>query len=181
MMKTELSIFRALVLCCLLASCGKETLRVPQLLSEPVGINFSSDIEAPENWIPAKAVNVDSNYLKTNGFGVYAYYTGNSNYSGASSVEGVVMENRKVWKGNDYSFDSDRSPKWQQIYEGGNAVTNWIYYGPGYPGYSAGNESTWKYKEYWPMKDGEKVTFFAYAPWNLWNTAVTTSGCKVSA
>ena len=121
----------------------------------------------------SKAVNVDLDYLKTNGFGVYAYYTEAANYTGASSVKGVVLEDRKVWHGNDYTFDNSKTGANKWVSTGSSL---WIYYGPGYPGYNSGDQSTWKYKEYWPMRQSEKTTFFAYAPWNIWNSSNGTAG-----
>ena len=46
--------------------------------------------------------------------------------------------------------------------------------------------SAWSYsisgagKEYWPTKAGEKVSFFAYAPWGDWHSSVITSGTAPS-
>ena len=40
-------------------------------------------------------------------------------------------------------------------------------------------DSGWKYvapDEYWPTAAGEKLTFFAYAPWSGWNDKVSTTG-----
>ena len=42
--------------------------------------------------------------------------------------------------------------------------------------YSASNWSYGSYSEYWPTKEGEKVSFFAYAPWSDWNGTVTKTG-----
>lgn len=42
--------------------------------------------------------------------------------------------------------------------------------------YSASKWSYGSVSEYWPTKEGEKVTFFAYAPWGDWNSSVTKTG-----
>lgn len=156
----------------LFASCEREPAGPIFGTGEDDAIGFASSF--PEGWAPvSKAINVDSAYLSDNGFGVYAYYTGSANYTGAGSVSGVVLEDRKVWYGNDYTFDDSKSGAAKWVSTGKKA---WLYYGPGYPGYNSGNQSTWKYKEYWPMRQSEKTTFFAYAPWNVWNSSNGTAG-----
>mgnify|MGYP006873007125 CR=1 FL=1 len=48
------------------------------------------------------------------------------------------------------------------------------------------SSSAWSYsttgagKEYWPTKAGEKVSFFAYAPWGDWHGTVSTTGTAPS-
>lgn len=169
-MKKIIAIF-SFALLVLLVSCEKEPLGPGGISVEDDAIEFASSLT--EDWTPVtKAISVDENYLKTNGFGVYAYYTGSATYTGASSVSGVVMDNRKVWYGADYTFDDSKNGANKWVSKGSDS---WVYYGPGYPGYSGSNQSTWKYKEYWPMRQSEKTTFFAYAPWNTWNTTVTTA------
>ena len=170
-MKRIIAIF-SFALLVLLDSCEKEPHARVVIPSGTDAIDFAPSL--PEGWAPlSKAIDVDSTYLKNNGFGVYAYYTGSANYTGASSVSGVVMEDRKVWYGADYTFDDSRSGANKWVSKGSDS---WIYYGPGYPGYNSGNQSTWKYKEYWPMRQSEKTTFFAYAPWNIWNSSNGTAG-----
>ncbi len=145
----------------LFASCEREPAGPESGTSEDEAIGFTTSF--PEGWAPvSKAINVDSAYLSDNGFGVYAYYTGSANYTGASSVEGVVLDNRKVWFANDSSYNTATST-WTAT--GSKA---WRYYGPYYPGGV-------KYKEYWPMRQSEKMTFFAYAPWNTWNSQVSVA------
>lgn len=145
----------------LFASCEREPAGPESGTGEDDAIGFSTSF--PEGWAPVgKAINVDSAYLSDNGFGVYAYYTASANYTGASSVEGVVLDNRKVWYANDYTYNTATSA-WTAT--GSKA---WRYYGSDYPGGV-------KYKEYWPMRQSEKMTFFAYAPWNTWNSQVSVS------
>ena len=145
----------------LFASCEREPAGPEFGTSEDDAIGFTTSF--PEGWAPvSKAINVDSAYLSDNGFGVYAYYTGSANYTGASSVEGVVLDNRKVWYANDYTYNTATST-WSAT--GSKA---WRYYGSDYPGGV-------KYKEYWPMRQSEKMTFFAYAPWNTWNSQVSVA------
>ena len=170
-MKKDIAIF-SFALLVLLVSCEKEPLGPGGKSAGDDAIEFAPSL--PEDWTPVtKAISVDSNYLKSNGFGVYAYYTGSASYTGASSVEGVVFEDRKVWYGNDYTFDDSKTGASKWVSKGRDS---WIYYGPGYPGYSSGNTNTWKYKEYWPMRQSEKISFFAYAPWNVWNSTDGTAG-----
>jgi len=43
-------------------------------------------------------------------------------------------------------------------------------------------DDTWKYQgkdEYWPTADGDKLSFFAYAPWSTWNTVVSSTAGAV--
>lgn len=63
--------------------------------------------------------------LKTNGFGVLAYYTAQSNYTGNSTAN--FMYNTQVT----------------------GTTTGWIY----------------SPVRYWPNNDGDKISFFAYAPY----------------
>lgn len=161
------SIISALCVVAGILSCQKEHNPRPVVNSDSTEICFTAVQEAPENWNPlSKAVNVDSAYLSTNGFGVYAYYTGADNYGSASDVDGIVMNNRKVVYGTDYKYNVSTSTWTSQA-----PNKAWIYYGQNYYGT---NQPA--YKEYWPMKDGEKMTFFAYAPYNLWYDKVTPSG-----
>lgn len=170
-MKRNITIF-SLALLVFLVSCEKEPRARVDIPSGTDVIDFATSL--PEDWEPlSKAVNVDLTYLKNNGFGVYAYYTGTKNYTGASSVAGVVLEDRKVWYGADYTFDNSQSGADKWVSAGSNS---WIYYGREYPGFNPGNQSTWKYKEYWPMRQSEKTTFFAYAPWSIWNSSNGTAG-----
>ena len=84
------------------------------------------------DWTPVKAnVEISDDNLWEKGFGVFAYYTGDNNYTAPpSGTDGVVLNNRKVYK-------------------------------------TSSSASTWLYgaEEYWPLKEGEKMSFFAYAPW----------------
>ena len=78
--------------------------------------------------------------LEHDGWGLYGYYTGTSDYTKPSEVQGVLFNHRKVsWVNSawDYSRDSDHK------------------------------------KEYWPMSPDEKVSFFAYAPYEGFHNSVS--------
>ena len=151
-----------------LFSCDKQPFPERRTYSDTEGISFFAEADLPEGWSPVtKAVNVDDTYLQTNGFGVYAYYTGLDNYTGPGDVDGILLKNRKVTYARDYKYDNGA---WTQPTQD----KAWIYYGPNY--YDSAVDGTRDgYKEYWPMKDGEKVTFFAYAPYNLWKNDVSAA------
>lgn len=152
-----------------MVSCHREEIphKDGPVTSGTDGLSFSAFYQTPEGWNPiTKAVDVDLSYLKSNGFGVYGYYTEGDNYT-ESSVKGVVLNNRKVSWGTDYKYNTSNG-SWTNT--GNNA---WIYYGQNYYGTNQPG-----YKEYWPMKDGEKMTFFAYAPYNLWKDVVNPSGAS---
>ena len=151
-----------------LISCEKQPFPEQRTYSDTDGISFFAEAQIPDGWDPlTKAVNVDDTYLQTNGFGVYAYYTGTVNYSGPGDVKGILLNNRKVTYARDYKYNAGT---WTQPTQD----KAWIYYGPNYYD-SAVDGSRDGYKEYWPMKDGEKVTFFAYAPYNLWKSDVSAA------
>lgn len=99
------------------------------------------------DWLPVKATDydpLDNSLLQAKGFGVYAYYTGNEDYSATKESSeytrfGLVYNNRK------------------------------FYY----------DEGAWKYEgkdEFWPSTPGEKLSFFAYAPYDTWHEKVTYDG-----
>ncbi len=67
--------------------------------------------------------------LKTNGFGVFAYYTGQDTYATATAPAPNFMYNTKVF---------------------GTAESTAFTYSP---------------VRYWPNNDGDKLSFFAYAPY----------------
>ena len=137
-------------------SCVKE--QHPRVRPE---IYHKSDVEVkataslPEGWTPiTKAVSditdIDNAELQTNGaghsngFGVYAFYTGAEEYSSATNSSdydnfGLVLNNR------------------QFNYNG----SNWVNTGEA---------------EFWPTKDGENLSLFAYAPWETWNDKVVYDG-----
>ena len=137
-------------------SCVKE--QHPRVRPE---IYHKSDVEVkataslPEGWTPiTKAVSditdIDNTELQTNGtghsngFGVYAFYTGAEEYSSATNSSeydnfGLVLNNRHF------------------NYNG----SNWVNTGEA---------------EFWPTKDGENLSLFAYAPWDTWNDKVVYDG-----
>lgn len=161
-----------LVLSC---ACGKIIQPDPDPENGTDGISFSASAVLPEGWQPlTKAYNIDStDDLKDNasgkaqGFGVYAYYTQSFNYDGPASNVQVVLANRQVKFARDYSYDV-ATESWKAL--GSDSDKAWVYYGKDFYGTDQP-----AYKEYWPMKDGEKMTFFAYAPWYLWNGEVRVS------
>ena len=167
-----LAFFGMLVLSC---ACAKIIQPDPDPEFGVDGIGFSASADLPEGWQPlTKAYNInniddlkDNNTGKAQGFGVYAYYTQSSNYSGPASNVQVVLSNRQVKFARDYSYNVATNT-WTAL--GGVSDKAWVYYGQNF--YGSGQDA---YKEYWPMKDGEKMTFFAYAPWSLWNGAVNVS------
>lgn len=137
-------------------SCVKE--QHPRVRPE---IYHKSDVEVkataslPEGWTPiTKAVSditdIDNAELQTNGaghsngFGVYAFYTGAEEYSSATNSSeydnfGLVLNNRHF------------------NYNG----SNWVNTGEA---------------EFWPTKDGENLSLFAYAPWETWHDEVVYDG-----
>lgn len=106
----------------------------------PAGDEIVVSANLPVAWsTPGTKAEIASDAnLQTAGFGLFAYYTGNNNYSDISSARGVIFNDRQVTYTN---------PKWS--------------YG--------------SFNEYWPTKDGEKVSFFAYAPYGDWTPATTGS------
>lgn len=127
------------------AACGKEPVSEgPELPGEEIVLSAN----LPEDWSPlqTRAEITSTSDLQSAGFGVYAYYTGASDYTNISSASGVIFNNRQV------SYSSSA----------------WSY------------STTDAGKEYWPTKAGEKVSFFAYAPWGDWNSSVSTSGTAPS-
>jgi len=71
-----------------------------------------------------------------NGFGVLAYYTGKDNWKSDGSFTPNFMYNQKVTGTN--------------VAEGGNTTTKWTY----------------EPVKYWPTTQNDKISFFAYAPYN---------------
>ena len=87
---------------------------------------------------------IDNAELQSRGFGVYAFYTGDEEYSSAKDSSaydkyGLVLNNR------------------QFNYSG----SEWVNTGEA---------------EFWPTKDGENLSLFAYAPWETWNDKVVYDG-----
>ena len=89
----------------LIISCGKE--RLPRVLTdyEESDVELKASASLPEDWVPmTKAVSditdIDNAGLQSKGFGVYAFYTGDEEYSSTkASTEyskfGLVLNNRK--------------------------------------------------------------------------------------
>jgi hypothetical protein len=92
-----------------------------------LAIDFSTTTEATK----ADLTNSD---LQQNGWGLFGYYTGTSDYTKPGDAQGVLFNHRQV------SWDSTNSL--------------WDY-----------SRDEQHKKEYWPMSSDEKVSFFAYAPY----------------
>lgn len=120
------------------ASCGKELVPVEPAPAEQEAIVLSAAL--PDGWSPleTKAEITSDADLRTAGFGVFAYYTGSSNYTDIAGAQGVIFNNRRVTYSSGWSYGS--------------------------------------VNEYWPTQLGEKVSFFAYAPWGDWNGSVSATG-----
>lgn len=108
-------------------------------------MSFSARLADGGQWAPLQTkADTGLDDLKDNahgnGWGVYAYYTGEDDYTKPGDAEGVIFNKRKVW------------------WDG----SVWQYY-----------VDTDHKKEYWPMDADEKVTFFAFAPWSLYNASAS--------
>lgn len=89
----------------LILSCGKE--RLPRVLTgyEESDVELKASASLPQDWVPmTKAVgditDIDNAGLQSRGFGVYAFYTGNEEYSATKDSSeyakyGLVLNNRK--------------------------------------------------------------------------------------
>lgn len=103
-----------------------------------------------EDWIPVKSIDyhpVDNTTLQEGGFGVYAYYTGSEDFS--------------------------PTKQHNQYTKFGTVLNNRRFL------YSDQNGGYWYYdapEEYWPAVAGDKLSFFAYAPYSTWNESVVDSG-----
>lgn len=113
--------FSALALMVLAASCTNEQLNVPETTGN--AINFGTYIGRD---VLTRASVFATDDMKTDGFGVFASYTGQNDYS---SQDMNFMKNQKV------TYDADKD--------------------------------AWTYSpvKYWPNNVGDKVSFFAYAPY----------------
>lgn len=85
----------------------------------------------------ATVLNLDG--LKASGFGVFAYYTGQEDYSFSATAN--FMNNQKV-----------------------EFTTDWTY----------------SPLKYWPNNPGDKVTFFAYAPYNVAGAVLTPNAGTIT-
>lgn len=140
-------------------SCMKEQPVGPEVKEYPAGekgiVLDPTVVDSDWNDLktaPTKALSdltdheVDQTYLESNGFGVYAYYTGEDDFVSITdaTIKGLVFNKRK------FLYDSGLS-KWQ----------NYQWNGTDYS--QAGKE------EFWPTSSAEKLTFFAFAPWEPWH------------
>ena len=147
-----LRIMALLTLAAAALSCQRE--QIPHV--GPEGYHRSNvEVRAaavlPEGWTPmTKAVSditdIDNSELQTRGFGVYAFYTGEEEYSAATDSSayqkfGLVLNNRQ------FSYN-DGTSEWA----------------------NAGKA------EFWPTSDGENLSLLAYAPWDTWNSLVNYDG-----
>ena len=87
------------------SSCQRETLPVRTVIYDKSGIEVNATAVLPQGWEAiSRAVSditdIDNSGLQSNGFGVYAFYTGEEEYSAAKdssaySKYGLVMNNRR--------------------------------------------------------------------------------------
>lgn len=131
-----------LLLAALATSCEKERGQDKPLYSGDRAIAIQPYV-VDEDWQPTRAMSpsLTTPALQSDGFGVYAYYTGSDDFSSIGSISGLVFNNRH------FSYNSSSSA--------------W--------------ENTGK-AEFWPTAAGEKLTFFAYAPWSEWHDKVDVTG-----
>ena len=106
------------------------------------------------DWQPTKAASdipdIDTEDLKTGGFGVYAYYTGEHDFSSIHYT--------------DPAYDSATGEKDYGIV----FLNRHFYY-----------DTAWKHEgntEFWPSSASDKLSFFAYAPYDFWNDKIDTTG-----
>ena len=105
----------------------------------------------PDGWTPmTKAVgditDIDNSELQSRGFGVYAFYTGAEEYSSDKASSAYTNFGLVL---NNRKFEYSLS------------------------------ESAWENSgdaEFWPTKDDENLSLFAYAPWDTWNGVVQYDG-----
>lgn len=123
-MKKRLFLGLAALVAVTFTGCQKD--QVINQTSENTPIEFGTYVGRGAQ---TKAHVIDNKALKEEGFGVFAYYTGNSNFDKTNDVPNF-MYNQCV----------------------------------SYP--TSG--TTWSYSpiKYWPNNTGDKLTFFAYAPWD---------------
>lgn len=146
-MKSRLHIFALLPLAALILSCEGE--KIPQTGPESSNVEVKATAALPEGWMPmTKAVGdiTDINNAELQSRGFGVY----AFYTG----------------GEEYS-----SAKESSAYTNFGLVLNNRKFQ-----YSA---STWNNSgdaEFWPTKDDENLTLFAYAPWDTWNGIVQYDG-----
>ena len=161
----------ALAMAATLLSCEREEILTPGDIYSPSSKEILvNPVLGDGDWTPMsksaatlEAEEVNDAYLQAHGFGLYAYYTGdtvfvnindvyNSSTNPAGTVRGLVFNNRKfkyeggVWKNYQWYDDSAHAGK----------------------------------SEFWPTNANDNLTFFAYAPWDTWYDKVTTSAGKAS-
>lgn len=117
----------------LLTACGADD-TVPDTPQGAVSIGFSTNVEGRQT--RSEALNTD-NLLS---MGIFAYYTGSSNWTAANTPN--FMYNQPVTR-------TDNNTPW-----------------------------TYSPVKYWPNNEADKISFFAYAPYNT--AGVTPSGNTVA-
>ena len=148
-MKRFLHIILPAMFALMLLSCEKE--KNPRI---PIGGYLKSDVELkvdaslPDDWLPmTKALSditdINNSELQSRGFGVYAFYTGEEEYSSTTDSTdydkfGLVLNNRKF--------------QYTTVWENSGKA------------------------EFWPTRDNENLSLFAYAPWDTWNGVVQYDG-----
>ena len=155
-MKRLLSYIMLFALAAIPYGCERESIipDIPAPQRENVAIRFKT---APlEDWTPTKGESdihkVTTASMGTSGFGVYAYYTGEEPFDGIHNVNDATYERYgMVFMNRPFYFQDG---VWVDKYNGTEDSK----------------------PEIWPSGENEKLTFFAYAPYDLWHSAVDTSG-----
>lgn len=117
----------------LFAGCSQDESVEAPAVDEPIEFGTYIGRDAPGQ---SRASSVNEEYVKTTGFGVFAYYTGPKTFAELTAPTANFMNNQKV------------------MYD--NTKTEWTY----------------SPVRYWPNGENDRVSFFAYAPYNQ-NIALT--------
>ncbi len=130
--------FGMMAVAAMAVSCSSDD--VVQQVQEDNAIQFSTYLG---NAAQSRATIADNDALKANGFGVFAYYTGQDAWADADKTTPNFMDNQQV--------------TWD------------------------GSASAWTYSpiKYWPNNPGDKVSFFAYAPYNGSGITTTTGSSEI--
>ena len=107
----------------------------------------------------SRATVIDKNALGAQGFGVFAYYTGQTAWTGYETKTAPNFMN------NQWVYDLNRQPSTTEEESGSTETTTSTAY-------------NWTYSpvKYWPNNVDDKVSFFAYAPYTeIGTTALETN------
>ncbi len=142
-MKKNLLIGLAALAAVTITSCQKDQVinQVPQEQAIEFGTYVGRDAQTKGSVTNINTLCGDAN--DTKGFGVFAYYTGTSDFTTTSTPN--FMYNQRVY-GTETTVD-------------GNATYSWTY----------------SPIKYWPNNTGDKISFFAYAPYNSNNSNYSIS------